>query len=202
MVTTIEMIKKLREETGAGVTDCRQALEQSNSNYNLALIFLQEQAAEQARKRIDRPVSQGMIEVYSHANGRIGVIVEVNCETDFAARSQAFRTFTHEIALQIAAASPMWVCEQEIPMETLHNETEKVSERVRAEGKPETLLRQIVAGYMKKFMNKNVLMRQISIRDELVSVGQLLTKVMASVGENIVIRRFERWELEEGNLGE
>jgi elongation factor Ts len=202
MVTTIEMIKKLREETGAGVSDCRQALEQSNSNYDLALIFLQEQAAEQARKRIDRPVSQGMIEVYSHANGRIGVIVEVNCETDFAARSQAFRAFTHEIALQIAASSPMWVCEQEIPVEMLHTEAEKVAERVRVEGKPETLLPQIVAGYMKKFMDKNVLMRQTSIRDELVSVAQLLTRVVASVGENIVIRRFERWELEEGNLGE
>jgi elongation factor Ts len=106
------------------------------------------------------------------------------------------------MALQIAAASPLWVCEQEIPVEILHNETEKVSERVRSEGKPETLLPQIVAGYMKKFMTKNVLMRQTSIRDELVSVALLLTRVVASVGENIVIRRFDRWELEEGNLGE
>ena len=162
MVTTIEMIKKLREETGAGVSACRQALEQNNTNYRLALAYLHEQAAEQALKR-NGQASQGMIEVYSHANGRIGVIVEVNCETDFAARSLSFRTFAHEIALQIAASSPKWVCEQEIPVEILHTETEKVSERVRAEGKPETLLPQIVAGYMKKFMDKNVLMRQNSI---------------------------------------
>ena len=202
MTTTIEMIKKLREETGAGVSDCRQALEQSNSNYKLALVFLQEQAAEQARKHNDRQASQGMIEVYSHGNGRIGVIVEVNCETDFAARSLAFRSFAHEIALQIAAATPLWVREQDIPEEILHTETEKVSEKVRAEGKPETLVPQIAAGYMKKFMDQKVLMRQVSIRDELVTVAQMLTKVMASVGENIVIRRFERWELEENNLGE
>jgi elongation factor Ts len=197
MTTTIENIKRLREETGAGVFDCRQALEQNNANYAQALITLKEQAAARAQKRSSREASQGVIEIYSHGSGRVGVMVEVNCETDFAARSAVLRAFAHEIALQITVAAPLWVRDEDIPAEVLQEESERAAERARAEGKPETLIPRITSGYLKKFMDQRVLLRQVSIRDEAVGVAQLLAQASASVGEHIVIRRFTRWELAE-----
>lgn len=197
MTTTIELIKMLREETGAGVLDCRQALEQNNTNYAEALNYLREKAAAQANKRANRQASQGTIELYGHGGGRIGVMVEVNCETDFTARSAVFRAFAHEIALQIAAATPLWVGDQDIPEEILRQEVEKAAAKARADGKPESLIPRITEGYLKKFKDQRVLLRQVSIRDETITVAQMLSRAAASVGENIVIRRFERWELEE-----
>jgi elongation factor Ts len=197
MTTNIELIKQLHTETGAGIMECRRALEENNYQAAPALIALREWAAAQALKRAERQATQGMLELYAHANGRIGVMVEVNCETDFAAKSAAFRQFAHEIALQIAAAAPRWVRAEEIPAEVLNHEREKVAEQARASGKPEALLPRITEGYMKKFMEQTVLLRQASIRDETVTVAQLLTQVSAAVRENIVIRRFQRWELEE-----
>lgn len=196
MTTTIELIKQLRATTGAGVMECRQALEQASGNYEQALACLQEKAAARASQRADHPASQGIIETYAHVNGRIGVMVEVNCETDFAARSPAFRASVHEIALQIAAAAPRWVREDEIPQEILSQEADKVAARLRAEGKPETLLPRITDGYLKKFKAQHVLLRQESIRDETRTVSDLLAQASASVGENIVVKRFVRWEME------
>ncbi len=197
MTTTIEMIKRLREETGAGLFDCRLALEENNASYPAALQHLKEKIAEQAKKHTDRQASQGVLEVYAHGNGRIGVMVEINCETDFAAHSQPFRALAHEIALQIAAAAPLWLHEVDIPQEVLDKETEKIARRMHEEGKPEALLAQITAGHLKKFMNQRVLLRQSSIRDETLTVSQLLEQTSASLGENIMIRRFSRWELAE-----
>lgn len=195
MTTTIEWIKRLREDTGAGVLNCRQALLQCNSNYTEALAILKEKAALEAEKRANHQSSQGTIELYAHANGRIGVIVEINCETDFTARSAAFRDFAHEIALQIAAAAPLWVRDEDIPEGTLNMETNKAAGKAIGEGKPETLIPRITSGHLKKFMDRCVLLRQASIREETSTVAQMLAQVAASVGENIVIRRFVRWEL-------
>lgn len=197
MTTTIELIKHLREETGAGVLDCRQALEEYNGHYGKALTYLQEKAAAQAKKRADRISSQGTIELYSHANGRIGVMVELNCETDFAARSVKFRNLAHELALQIAATAPLWVRDEDIPQETIQHETEKSAENARADGKQEALIPRITAGYLKKYMDRHVLLRQPSIRDETLTVAQMLAQAAAVVGENIVLRRFVRWEIVE-----
>ncbi len=197
MTTTLELIKQLREVTGAGVLDCRQALEQSKSNFPEALQLLQERAAAQAAKRIHHDAAQGFIEMYSHGNGRIGVMVEVDCETDFAARSAVFRDFAHELALQIAAAAPLWVSDADIPEAEIRREMEKIAARVRAEGKPETLIPRITAGYLEKFKNQHVLLRQVSIRDEGMTVAQMLARTAASTGENIIIRRFARWEITE-----
>ena len=195
MTTMIELIKKLRQETGAGVMDCRQALEQSNSYYEEALQILREKAAAKAADRAGRDAFQGAIELYSHGNGRIGVMVEVNCETDFAARSPVFREFTHELALHIAAAAPLWVGDTDIPADVLSEEAEKVEARVRAEGKPETLIPRIITGYLEKYKDQHVLLRQVSIRDENLTVAQMLANASASTGESIMIRRFARWEL-------
>jgi elongation factor Ts len=197
MTTTIELIKQLREETGAGILECRQALEENNINYTAALNDLKEKAAAQASQRADREALQGVIEMYSHNGGRIGVMVEVNCETDFAARSPAFRAFAHEIALHIAASAPQWVRDEDIPEDVLKQEADKAATMARAEGKPEALISRITEGYINKFKDKRVLLRQFSIRDEALPVAQMIAQAAASVGENIVVRRFTRWELGE-----
>jgi elongation factor Ts len=197
MTATIELIKQLREETSAGVLACRQALEQNNYQYPAALQELKEKAAINANKNADHPASQGKIEIYSHGNGRIGVIVEVNCETDFTARSSGFQDFVHEIALQIAAAAPQWVRDEDIPADIMQQEMNKIALKCCNEGKPEALIPQITAGYLEKFKNKTILMRQVSIRDDTIPVAQLLAEFAGGVRENIIIRRFVRWELAE-----
>lgn len=197
MAISIDQIKQLREETGAGILDCRKALEQANGDFQAALEFLREKGLATAAKRADRETYEGMIELYSHGNGRVGVMVEVNCETDFVARSEAFRTFAHEIALQIAAASPRYVRDEDIPSEVLEAETEAARRLALDEGKPEAVIERIIEGRLAKFKNENILLRQPYIRDEEITVEKLLLQNVASIGENIVIRRFERWELGE-----
>lgn len=196
MTNTLEQIKQLREETGAGVMDCRRALENAGGDVRAALEALREKAAAQAARRADRPTAHGRVEVYAHSNGRIGVMVEINCETDFAARSQVFRELAHELALQIAAASPLYVCDDDIPAALLEAEREKMLARGRAEGKPAPVLERMAAGALEKFKNTVVLLRQASIRDESLSVAQMVSQVAASTGENVVVRRFARWEIE------
>lgn len=196
MTTTMEFIKQLREETGAGVLACRAALEQADGNFPLALVKLREQIAKEAAKRADHLTTQGRIELYSHGDGRIGVMVEAGTETDFAARSDTVRNLAHEMALQIAAASPGYVRDEDIPAEVLALEAEKVAVRARSEGKPETLIPRIVEGYLKKYKDNQVLLRQAYIRDPQLTVEQVLHQAAVHVGENIVIRRFVRWELE------
>jgi elongation factor Ts len=197
MVITTEMIKDLRAATGAGVLECRKALEQAGGDAKKALDFLREKGLATAAKRADRVASQGMVELYSHGSGRVGVMVEVNCETDFVARSEQFRTFAHEVALQIAAASPRYIKEDEIPADVLAHESEIAKARAIGEGKPENVLERIVEGQLKKFKDEFVLLRQPYIRDETVTVEKLLLQNIAAIGENIVIRRFQRWELGE-----
>lgn len=195
----IELIKQLRLETGAGVQVCRKALEQFNDDYGKALEYLREQGLEIAVQRADRPALQGIVEVYSHGNGRVGVLVEVNCETDFSARSPVFRAFAHEIALQVAAAAPLYVRDEDIPVEVLQEEAQKAEARARRDGKPEAILPRIVAGLLDKYKNQTVLLRQVYIRDESQTVNQLLNQAVAAVRENILIRRFVRWETGEEN---
>jgi len=196
MTALIELIKQLRQESGAGVMECRAALEQSNNSYASALTILREKAAAEAAKRADREARQGMVEVYTHAQGRSGVMVEVNAETDFTGRSPLFRHFAHEVALQIAASAPLYVSEEDIPAEVLEQETQKASARAQAEGKPAAIAALIIEGQLRKFKDQSVLLRQVSIRDENTTVAQMLNQVSASVGEHILIRRFARWELE------
>ncbi len=200
MEITTQMIKELREVTKAGVMDCRKALEDANGDFQKAVEFLREKALATAAKRADRQTSNGMVELYSHGNGRVGVMVEVNCETDFVARSEQFVKFAHEIALQVAAAAPKYIKEEDIPADVLEKETEIAIGRAKEEGKPEAILEKITQGRLEKFKDEVVLMRQPYIRDDKVTIGNLLLEQVASIGENIVIRRFVRWEL--GELSE
>lgn len=201
MEITTEMIKELRSATGAGVLDCRKALTEANGDYEKAVDYLREKGIATAAKRADRDASQGVVELYSHGNGRVGVMVEVNCETDFVARSENFRNLAHEIALQIAAAAPRYVKEEQIPAEVLEHEAEIARARAKEEGKPDNVAEKIVAGRLEKFKDEVVLLRQAYIRDEDLNIEKLVMQAIASTGENIIIRRFERWELGE-RLGE
>lgn len=197
MAITIEQIKELREATGVGILDCRKALEQSNGDYQKAVDYLREKGLAKAAKRADREASEGVVELYSHGNGRVGVMVEVNCETDFVGRSEAFRTFAHEVALQIAAASPLYIREEDVPQDVLDHEAQIASAKAREEGKAEAVLPRIVEGALKKFKTENVLMLQPYIRDESITVQQLMNDTVVKTGENIIIRRFQRWALGE-----
>ena len=201
MEITTEMIKELREATGAGILDCRKALTDANGDFEKAVDLLREKGVATAVKRADRTASQGTVELYSHGDGRVGVIVEVNCETDFVARSEDFRKLAHEIALQIAAAAPQYVKEDEIPADVLEHEAEIARARAKEEGKPEAVMEKIVAGRLEKFKDEAVLMRQAYIRDEDLNIEKLVLQTIGTTGENIVIRRFQRWELGE-SIGE
>ena len=199
MATTIttEMIKTLREATGAGILDCRKALEQAEGDMKAALDFLREKGLATAAKRSTRNASEGVIELYNHGNGRVGVMVEVNCETDFVGRSEAFRNLAHEIALQIAASSPLYISEADIPAEVIEHESKIAAAKAKEEGKPETIIPKIVEGALKKFKDEMVLMNQVYIRDESLTIQALINEKVAALGENIVVRRFERWGLGE-----
>ncbi len=197
MEITTDMIKELREATGAGILDCRKALTDANGDFEKAVDFLREKGVATAAKRADRTASQGVIELYSHGEGRVGVMVEVNCETDFVARSENFRKLAHEIALQIAASAPHYVREDEIPAADLEHEAEIARARAKEEGKPEAVMDKIVAGRLEKFKDETVLLRQAYIRDEELTIEKLVLQTIGSTGENIVVRRFQRWELGE-----
>lgn len=197
MAITTEMVKQLREATSAGILDCRNALEQSGGDFDKAVDILREKGLAQAAKRASRVASDGVVELYSHGNGRVGVMIEVNCETDFVARSEAFRKLAHELALQIAASSPICIREEELPAEVLEHEREIATAKAREEGKPDAIIPKIVEGYLEKYKNEVILLRQTYIRDEKMTVQDLVNQVVVSIGENLVVRRFVRWALGE-----
>lgn len=194
---TIDMIKELREATGAGILDCRKALEQSNGDVKQALDHLREKGLALAAKRSGRRASEGVVELYSHGNGRVGVMVEVNCETDFVGRSDEFRKLAHELALQIAASSPIYIKEEDIPASVLEHEAQIATNKAREEGKPEQIIPRIVEGALKKFKDEVVLLKQPYIRDESITIQELINQNLATIGENLVVRRFVRWALGE-----
>jgi len=197
MSISIDQIKELREITGAGVLDCRKTLEQVGGDMDKAIEILREKGLAKAAKREERQTSEGVLDLYSHGNGRIGVMVEVNCETDFVARSKVFRELAHEIALHIAAAGPMYVHPDDIPDEILEQERETARRLGLEEGKPENIIDRIIEGRLEKFRNENCLLRQPYIRDDSVTVQDLINQSIASTGEKIVVGRFVRWEVGE-----
>ncbi|MBN1230885.1 MAG: translation elongation factor Ts [Anaerolineales bacterium] len=199
MAVTTEQIKELREATGVGILDCRKALEASEGDFDKAVDFLREKGLAKAAKRSGRDASEGIVELYSHGDGRVGVMVEVNCETDFVARAENFRKLAHEIALQIAAGSPLFVSETDIPEEYLERERNVAAGQAKEEGKPESIIPKIVEGRVEKYKDEVVLLRQAYIRDDSKTIQDLVNEGVSSIGENIVIRRFERWELGESS---
>ncbi len=197
MAISVDDIKKLREQTGAGILDCRKALENADGNFEKALDFLREKGLAKAAKRASRSASEGVVELYNHGNGRVGVMVEVNVETDFVGRSEKFRDLAHELALQIAATSPEYVSEEDIPQEVLEKEAQIAAAKAKEDGKPEAIIPRIVEGTIEKFKNEVVLLRQPYIRNEEITVQQLINENVVALGENVIVRRFARWALGE-----
>jgi len=197
MEITTEMIKQLRAATNAPMLDCRKALQEANGDFDKAVDWLREKGMATAAKRADRDASNGTVELYSHGGGRVGVMVEINCETDFVARNEQFRKLAHEIALQIAASAPKYITAEEIPASEIEHEAEIARVRAKEEGKPENILPKIVEGRIEKFKDEVCLLRQTYIRDESITIEKLILQNVAAIGENIIVRRFQRWELGE-----
>jgi elongation factor Ts len=194
MAIAIEDIKKLRDTTGAGMMKAKEALEATAGDFEKAVQYLREKGEATAAKKADRETRAGLIEAYVHG-GRIGVLVEVNCETDFVARTPDFKEFVRDIALQVAATNPEYLSPEAVPAEVVV--AEKALYTKEAEGKPAGVVDKIVEGKLAKYYEQVCLMQQPFVKDPDISVGKLTTNLVAKLGENIVVRRFQRWELGE-----
>ena len=197
MASTIEKIKQLREETAAGMMDVKRALEESDGDMEGARRVLRERGQAIAAKKSGRETSQGLIDAYVHFNGRVGVLVEVNCETDFVARTSEFKEFAHNVALQVASAQPqpLAVAPEDIPVDDLDEERSIVEKQVAEMGKPKDIARMIVEGRMQKWISERALLTQPYVKDPDRTVGDLLRETIQRVGENVIVRRFTRYEL-------
>jgi elongation factor Ts len=190
-----DLVKELREATGAGFLDCRKALEVYEGDLEQAITYLREKGLAAAAKKEGREASEGIVEAYGHPGGRVGVLVEVNCETDFVARTEEFQTFVHDMTLQVAAMSPLYMTPEDVPSEDLDREKEMYRQQALQEGKPDSIVERIVAGRLKKFYMETCLMEQPFVRDDDILIKDLVNEKIAQLKENIVIRRFERYEL-------
>jgi len=195
---SIEIIKELRERTGAGVMDIKKALEKTGGDVEKAVEELRKMGAAKAAKKLDRSAKEGLVYAYIHPGNRVGVLVEVNCETDFVARTEDFQKFVHEVALQIAAMRPIAVRREDIPQEVIEKEKEIAREQFKNSGKPAHVIEKIVEGKLETFFKEKVLLEQDYIREPGKTIQDLLMELIGKLGENVVIRRFCRFELGEG----
>ncbi len=197
MVTATD-IKTLRQRTGAGMLDCKKALNETEGDVEQAIDWLREKGISKAAKKSSRVASEGIVECYVHAGGKIGVMVEVNCETDFVALNDDFRALARDIAMHIAAASPDFVAKEDVPADAIERERSVQLARVIEEGKPEHIAEKIVEGRMSKYFEEVCLLEQVFVKDDKKTVSEVLTDQVATIGENIRIRRFERFVMGEG----
>jgi elongation factor Ts len=192
-----KLVKELRELTNAGFSDCRAALVEAEGNIQKAVDVLRKKGQAAAAKKATREASEGLIGHYIHAGGKIGVIVEVNCESDFVARTEAFQHLCHDVAMHIAAVDPRYVRREEVTQEMLEKEREIYTAQARATGKPEQVIQKIVQGKMEKFYEESCLYEQHYIKDETQTIGEMINAAIAKLGENITIRRFSRFKVGE-----
>jgi len=197
MKISAEQVKELRERTGAGVMDCKKALSETNGDMEKAVDYLREKGLAAAAKKAGRIASEGIVDAYIHGGGRIGVLVEVNCETDFVAKTKEFKAFVRDIAMQIAASRPEYVRREDVPEEVVNREREILKAQALNEGKPEKIVERMVEGRLNKYFKEICLLEQPYIRDPDKSVQELLNEMIAKIGENISIRRFTRYEMGE-----
>ncbi len=195
---TAQMVKELRERTSAGMMDCKRALEATNGDMEKAIDELRTKGLAKAAKRAGKVASEGTVISYIHGAGRIGVLVEVNCETDFVAKTEEFKQLAYDIAMQIAAANPQYISREAVPVETMEREKEVLKAQALEEGKPEKVIEKMVEGRLEKFYKENCLLEQQFIKDTDISVQELIHEKIAKMGENISIRRFARYEVGEG----
>jgi elongation factor Ts len=192
------MVKELREVTGAGMMDCKKVLTETDGNMEKAIDLLREKGLAAAAKKAGRVASEGLVEAYIHGGGRIGVLVEINCETDFVAKTGDFKVLTKDVAMQIAAANPLYVSREEVPESILEHERGILRAQAKNEGKPEKIIEKMVEGRIEKYYKEVCLLEQPFVKDQDKTISQLLTENIAKIGENISVRRFARYQLGEG----
>ncbi len=197
MSVTTEQVKELREKTGAGLMDCKRALTDADGDMEQAVDILRKKGIEVARKREGKAAKEGTVASYVHAGDQIGVLVEVNCETDFVARTERFVQFARDAAMQVAALQPKWVAPEDVPEEVLAREREVLREQALAEGKPEHIVEKMVEGRLNKFYEDTCLLKQPHIRDDSMTIEDKLNDLIAACGEKVVIRRFVRFQVGE-----
>jgi len=191
------MVKRLREMTGAGILDCRKALEETGGDFEKAIDYLREKGLARAARKLERTAREGLVVAYVHPGNRVGVLLELNCETDFVARTPEFQQLAHDLLLQIAATSPRYIRREEIPAEVLEHERQIYLKEALNEGKPPHIAEKIAESRLNRFIQEVCLLEQPFIKDEDRTVGQVIMETIARVGENIVVRRFTRYELGE-----
>jgi len=196
---TAEQVKLLREKTGAAMMECKKALAESAGNIDKAIEYLRKRGAATAEKRQDRVTNQGLVEAYIHAGGRIGAMVEINCETDFVAKTDDFKTLAKDIAMQVAAMPPRYISREEVPKELIEKELEIYREMAKNEGKPDAVIQRIAEGKLEKFFQEVCLLEQIFIKDAGKTIRDLIIEMTAKTGEKISIRRFQRFHLGENS---
>lgn len=194
MEITASMVKELRERTGAGMMDCKRALVETEGDFDKAVIFLREKGLAAASKRAGRETAEGVVDSYIHMGGRIGVLIEVNCETDFVAKTDQFRTLARDLAMQVAASKPLYVSRDEFPDDVIEGERQIYRSQALNEGKPEKIADKIVEGRLEKFYQEVCLLDQPFIREPEKSVEELIRETIGLLGENITVRRFARFE--------
>lgn len=190
-----DLVKQLREKTGAGIMDCKTALSDNNGDMEKAIEFLRKKGLATAAKRAGRAVSEGTIQSYIHMGGKLGVLVEVGCETDFVAKNEDFQEFARNIAMHIAASNPLGIVPEDIPQETIDKEMEIYKAQAKETGKPDNILEKIAQGKLQKFVKENCLMDQPYVRNPDITVADLLNELIAKIGENITIKRFSRFQV-------
>lgn len=201
MSVSAKAVKELRERTGAGMMDCKKALVETGGDLEKAIDHLREKGLAAAAKKAGRTASEGLVESYIHGVGKIGVLIEVNCETDFVAKTDEFRSFVRDLAMQVAASRPGYVSREEVPAEVIDKEKSILRAQALNEGKPEKIVDKMVEGRIEKFYKENCLVEQPFIKNPDVSVKDVIQETIAKLGENIVVRRFVRFELGEGLNG-
>jgi elongation factor Ts len=197
-----KQVGDLREKTGAGMMDCKKALVETSGDFEKAVEYLRKKGIASAAKKAGRATKEGAVSAYIHGEGKVGVLVEINCETDFVARTEQFRQFVKDVAMHIAAASPQWVRPEEVPADVVAKEKEIFMAQMANSGKPEKVLAQIAEGKIKKFYEDNCLMNQSFVKDPNKTIDQLLKETIGALGENMGIRRFARFTLGEGMAAE
>lgn len=195
MAITAEMVRELREKTGAGVMDCKKALAESEGDLEHAIDYLRRKGLSDAAKRTGRTTSEGIIGSYIHTGGKLGVLVEVNCESDFVARTEEFQALIKDLAMHVAAASPLYLRREDVPEEMITREKNIYADQAKEGGKPEKIIERIVHGKLEKFFQDMCLMEQAFVKDPDLTVDQLVSSKIATLGENIVVRRFQRYQL-------
>lgn len=197
MKITTQMIKELREATGAGVLEAKKILEQVDGDYDKAVDELRKKGAARAAKRADREASEGVIELYAHPGSRLGVMVELNCETDFVARNEKFIALAHDLALHIAASAPRYLAKEDVPQEDLDREVNVLRDQALAEGRPQAIIDKIVEGRVRKYYEEVCLLEQPFFKDEKMTINEVIVDNVRTIGENIKVRRFARYALGE-----